>query len=93
MWEDIVYPGLPYEILKLFDPKMIVLIEAPPEEVAKRREKDKTRKRSVNTEKIREEMLWSRIFVATYSSLLGIPIKIIQNIKVEEARKALEEVL
>src|SRR5260370_10453706 len=53
---DGIWPGTPRKVLEALDPSMIVLIEADPEEVARRRAADTTRYRdSENVEDRSEE--------------------------------------
>jgi adenylate kinase len=91
------YPGLPKHVIKVLAPRAIVLIEARPEEIKKRRETDPTRHRSdfgeVEGTVVHQNM--NRAYAAAYSMLSGAFIKIIVNEEgnAEEASKKLEEVL
>src|SRR5256886_15960945 len=58
---DGIWPGPPRKFLEALDPSMIILIEAPPEEVARRRAADTTRHRdSQNLEDAKADLQWSR---------------------------------
>jgi len=59
---------------------LIVLIEARPEEVAKRRMMDNTRERESDTvEEARMDLEWSRYMASANAVLAGIPIQIVAN--------------
>ena len=73
-------PGLPFHVLQLLDPKMLILVEAEPSEVLSRRLKDKTRKRDKAMEgEIAEEILFSRLMAAACAVLTGASVKIVKN--------------
>ena len=90
-------PGLPLEILKLLDPKIIVIIEADPSEISLRQKTDKARERSDfgDAEKLREFQNYSRSCAAAYSVTQNIPVKIIVNRqgKIRDSSNELIEVL
>lgn len=91
------YPGLPEHVINVLAPKAIVLIEARPGDIKRRRETDPTRHRSdfgeVEGTVVHQDM--NRAYATAYSMLSGAFIKIIINEegKAEEASKKLEEVL
>lgn len=73
-------PGLPEWVIKRLNPKAIIVVEADPEEIYRRREKDRTRKRDPDSvEDIREHQEVNRAIAMTYSALTGAPVKIIKN--------------
>ncbi len=74
-------PGLPLEILKLLNPKIIVIIEADPSEIALRQKTDKARERSDfgDADKLEAFQNYSRACAAAYSVIQNIPVKIIVN--------------
>jgi len=74
-------PGFPYAILKRINPRLIILVEATPEETFIRRAKDKdVRQRDTETvETILEHQMMNRMAAMTYASLVGATVKIIQN--------------
>lgn len=76
-----IIPGLPAGILKMLDPKLIVIIEADPDEIALRQKADKGRERSDfgDARKLAEFQNYSRSCAAVYSVLQNIPVKIILN--------------
>lgn len=83
-------PGLPYHVLKLLKPEMLVLVEAQPNEISSRRKKDIARERNETiTSSIKEELLFSRLMAGACAVLTGAPIKIVINMegKQEEAAK------
>ncbi len=76
-----IIPGLPVDILKTLDPKLIVIIEADPGEIALRQKADKGRNRSDfgGANRLAEFQNYSRSCAAAYSVLQNIPVKIILN--------------
>lgn len=92
-------PGLPYHILKILEPERIILIEANPDEIEKRREKDRDiRNRDAESiEEIKLHQLMNRISAMSYAVLTGATVKIIENRQgklseaVNELIKALSE--
>src|SRR3990172_7479153 len=77
---DGIWPGTPKRVLEALDPDLIVLIEAGPEEVAKRRTADTTRERERNTlEDAKADLEWSRYMASVNAVLAGVPIQIVQN--------------
>lgn len=91
------WPGLPKWVLKEIRPYAFILIEAPPEEILERRNKDKTRKRmdQGGIEEIREHQEINRAFAVAYSVLTSGSIIIIQNRtnRLEEAVERFVKVL
>ncbi len=74
------FPGLPFHILKELEPERIIIIEANPEEIRKRQEKDKTRIRGYDFEKdIALFQEFNRYYAVAYSALTGARLKIIHN--------------
>lgn len=90
-------PGMPLEILKMLAPKIIVVIEADPSEIAIRQKEDKARERSDfgDAEKLREFQNYSRSCAAAYSVIQNVPVKIIINRqgRIRDAAAELTEVL
>ncbi len=73
-------PGLPIWVLEELKPNIIVLIEANPDEIIRRRQKDKTRYRDVEEEKelkLHQEM--NRAVAVAYAMVTGATVKIIEN--------------
>ncbi len=90
------YPGLPRWVLEELNPESIVIIEAIPEEVARRRIKDVARKRDKELlEEVVEHQLLNRATATTYAALTGATVRIIHNRngKLSEAVKEMVEVL
>jgi len=89
-------PGLPEWVIKRLKPKAIVVVEADPEEIFRRREKDKTRKRDPDSIKeIEEHQQVNRAIAMAYSALTGAPVKIIKNHDnaIDEAVRQAEPIL
>lgn len=87
-----ILPGMPKWVLKELNPDSIILIEAKPEELEKRRKKDKSRKRDdFKTQPTLHQEL-NRAYATTASTETGALIKIINN---EEGKvdKAAEELV
>ena len=73
-------PGLPEWVLRKLNPTTIVIVEADPEEIYKRRMNDKTRSRDPDPiEKIREHQQMNRSAAMTYATLTGATVKIVFN--------------
>ncbi len=79
------YPGLPPNVLGNFPipPSVIFLVEASPEEIYVRRNKDSTRVRGHEFERgldlIRQHQDINRAFAAAYCASTGARLKIVQN--------------
>lgn len=74
------FPGLPESVIKELDPSMLVLIEANPEDITKRREKDQTRKRDAQTfQDVEFDLEWGRKTAAACAIMTGAPVSIINN--------------
>jgi len=94
--EEGFWPGLPFEVVRAMRPTHLVLVEAAPEDIAKRRSSDATRYRdAVTVENLREELLLGRAFITVSSTLTGAPITIVQNEqgKQDEVAKTLVRML
>jgi adenylate kinase len=91
-----LWPGLPLNVISKLSPSLLVLIEAPPEEIADRRRSDKSRRRDgASRALIEQELSWSRALAATCSVMTGAPVKIVNNRsgKHLEAAKELFEII
>lgn len=74
------WPGLPYDVVMAMKPTHLVLVEATPDEIAKRRETDTTRYRDPATrESLAEELVLARAFLTVASTLSGAPMTILRN--------------
>ena len=74
------FPGLPKWILEEIDPDLIVLVEAEPHEIMRRRKSDTSRERDYETyEEIEEHIQANRYAGFACSVLTGAPIMILQN--------------
>jgi len=88
-----LWSGLPESVLSRLKPSLIVLVEAPPEEIAKRRRSDTTRMRDdLTMEEVRFDLEWSRATASACAVYTGAPVKIISN-KTGKQREAAEELL
>jgi len=86
-----LWSGLPESVLSRLKPSLIVLVEAPPEEIAERRRSDATRMRDdVTMEEVRFDLEWSRATASACAVSTGAPVKIISN-KTSKQREAAEE--
>jgi adenylate kinase len=73
-------PGLPAWVLTELEPIAIVLVEADPKEILRRRQGDATRKRDDDTlEAIAEHQEYNRRFAAAYATLTGATVHTVQN--------------
>ncbi len=94
--EEGFWPGLPFEVVRAMDPTHLVLVEAAPEDIAKRRSADASRQRdSLSLEGLGEELSLGRSFMAVASSLTGAPMMIVKNEqgKQDQASRSLVRVL
>ena len=73
-------PGLPEWVLKKLKPTAIVVVEADPDEIYKRRAKDTTRNRDPDSEEeIAEHQQINRAAAMSYATLTGATVKIVFN--------------
>lgn len=90
------WPGLPYDVVRAMKPTHLVLVEATPLEISKRRANDSTRYRdAVTLESLAEELALARGFLTTSSTLTGAPMLILKNAegKVDEVARGLVTML
>jgi len=74
------WPGLPYNVLAKLKPSLFVLVEASTDEIAMRRQKDKTRMRDEGSlEEVKFDLTWSRATVSSCAVLAAAPAIIIKN--------------
>jgi adenylate kinase len=74
------WPGLPFEVVRAMKPTHLVLVEASPDEVLRRRGADKTRSRDTLTrEGMEEELQLARSFLTVSSTLTGAPMLVVNN--------------
>ena len=74
------FPGLPKWVLEEINPDLIVIIEAEPNEIMRRRKSDTSRKRDYETyEEIEEHIQANRYAGFACSVITGAPIMILQN--------------
>jgi adenylate kinase len=88
-------PGLPKWVLERLQPEAIILIEAAPEEVAKRRVKDVRRRDKELIAQVEEHQQLNRAIAMGYAALTGATVRIIRNRegKLSEAVREMVEVL
>ncbi|PIU81480.1 adenylate kinase [Candidatus Micrarchaeota archaeon CG06_land_8_20_14_3_00_50_6] len=73
-------PGLPYSLLKGLTVEALVLVIAKPEEIQARRAKDAARERdNLSVDDIRAEIDMCLNYLAAYSTLAGVPAKVVMN--------------
>jgi adenylate kinase len=83
------WPGLPFEVVRAMKPTHLVLVEADPEEIAKRRSADASRSRdAVATGGLAEELQLARSFLTASSTLTGAPMMIVKNPQGKQAEAA-----
>ena len=83
--------GLPYHVLQVLKPEMLVLVEAKPREISFRRMKDAGRKRDEATEKaVEEELLFSRLMAGACAVLAGAPVRTVVNDEGKQEEAATE---
>jgi adenylate kinase len=89
-------PGLPEWVLRELKPNQVILVEARAEDIAARRNSDKTRQRDgESTEGIRTHQELNRAISMAYAVISGCTVKIIQNEqgKMDEAAKNMAAIL
>jgi adenylate kinase len=88
------FPGLPETVLKELEPSVLVLVEANPEDIAKRRSGDENRRRDQQTlDDVRFDLEWSRKTAAACAVISGTPVSIVRNEEgrqIEAAQRILE---
>lgn len=90
---DGLWPGTPKRVLDALQPDLIVLIEAQPEQVAKRRNLDTAREREANElGNVQADLEWSRYMASANAVIAGIPIQIVNNADGQQ-RQAAEDLL
>lgn len=78
--EEGFWPGLPFEVVRVMKPTHLVLVEAAPEEIVKRRSADTSRYRdAVTKESLAEELALARSFLTVASTLAGAPMLVVKN--------------
>jgi adenylate kinase len=78
--EEGFWPGLPFEVVRAMKPTHLVLVEASPEDIARRRSADTTRYRdSVTREGLAEELQLARGFLTVCSTITGAPMMMVTN--------------
>ena len=90
---DGLWPGTPRRVLEALHPDIIVLIEAEPEEVSKRRISDTSREReSSKLEDVKADLEWSRYMASVNAVLEGVPVQIVLNPEGQQ-KQAAEDIL
>lgn len=90
------WPGLSINNLQFLDIAQIIVVEASPNEILKRRMSDKTRYRDVvDEESLRQDIEYNRVLAATLSIHTSCPVAYIPNHEgeAEAAAKMLYEIL
>jgi len=87
-------PGIPVDILVSLNPKRIIILEADPGDILKRRILDRGRARvDESLEEIEEHFDFDRAAAIAMAIQVGAPVKIIRNDVVEEAGEELAKLL
>jgi len=89
-------PGLPEWVLSELKPNIFILVEAKAEEIAIRRQSDKTRQRDGEmTEEIRMHQELNRAIGMAYSVFCGCTVNVVQNPqgKMDDAAKKMAGIL
>jgi len=91
-----VWPGLPEHVVKELNPDVIVVVEAPPEEIVRRQEEDKTRDRrdiqERGVEEIKDLMFHAKIAAISSAVVSGASVLEVANER-GKAREAAETIL
>ena len=87
--EEGFWPGLPFEVVRAMKPTHLVLVEASPEEIARRRTADTTRYRdAVTAAGLAEELQLARTFLTVSSTLTGAPMLMVTNAEGKQTEAA-----
>ena len=75
-----LWAGLPQNVLQRLSPRLLVLVEADPEQITVRRRTDTDRRREqALAEDIKFDLEWSRATAAASAITTGSPVKVIRN--------------
>lgn len=86
-----LWAGLPQNVLQRLSPRLLVLVEADPEQIAARRRTDTDRKREQALgDDIMFDLEWSRATAAASAVATGAPVKVIRNDAGRQKQAALE---
>lgn len=78
--KDGFIPGLPMDIIDLFNPKAFIFVKADAEEIFNRRRRDKLRERDKqDVDEIAYHQELSRAFVVSCIFHTGVPLKVVHN--------------
>lgn len=85
-------PGLPKPIIERLQPDVIVVVEASPEEIFKRRMNDATRSRTDQStvEEIRFFMELNRVAAISSAVLVGASVLVVNNVEGDASQAALK---
>ena len=87
------YPGVPMNVTNIIRPTHLLLIVADVDEIAMRRQTDKTRNRDLpSKEDLQHEIHISKMMLITSANLTGSPFTIIENSK-DDAQKAAQDIV
>ena len=86
-----LWAGLPQNVLQRLSPRLLVLVEADPEQITVRRRTDTDRRREqALAEDIKFDLEWSRATAAASAITTGSPVKVIRNDTGRQKQAALE---
>jgi adenylate kinase len=86
-----LWAGLPQNVLQRLSPRLFVLVEADPDQIATRRRTDADRKREQElAEQITFDLEWSRATAAASAVATGAPVKVIRNDAGRQKQAAME---
>jgi adenylate kinase len=88
-------PGIPMTVLTMIGPDVVVLVEAPPQQIFARRSKDSSRHRDLDSiEAIEQHQMLNRCAGAAMSVVSGATLKIVPNFDggLEEAVRIFAEI-
>jgi adenylate kinase len=86
-----LWAGLPQNVLQRLGPRLFVLVEADPDQIATRRRTDADRKREQElAEQITFDLAWSRATAAASAVATGAPVKVIRNDAGRQKQAAME---
>jgi adenylate kinase len=89
------FPGIPEWMARELKFKALIIVEAPPKEIQKRRNKDagKRKREKSSLEDIKLQLDLDRASAIALSLMIGAPVKIIENVELDKAAGEMTELL
>jgi len=89
-----IIEGIPENIAKLFNIKLIIIVESDPRDIIKRRKNSKIRRRDEETfDEIMEQQEINKKYAKKLSKKFGCSVKLIFNKEIKKAQQELIEII